>query len=659
MNRVVNAVLLAVALVLVLSYPGQARAVPFPGVGGGVTDIAVAGGAGDGSFTPSSTTIDAGDQLRFTGLGEFDSIVRITDPGAGDPCSDAFKVTFGPAATEFTGPMRVGVPGIYAFGGAGDGITGSTVQTIATDCAACGDDTLCAPQANGNELCPGVGPPGILNEVFATPWVSGVKVDLDWIFVETAENVYDWTLVDLLLNDCADYGKGCSLSFGAGTSGTPPWLATATPAVSLIATKDQNDGRPGPSNCGTAANMGRPGDPNFDHHYWDDPDESLLADFAEHVKSNAAWRHALVEIRLNGANQDTPQEQKLARSCCDGCDPQVNIGNTLAAIDGRLDTLAGASGAGAPDACICNPQKWALAGLTPDELYAYYTGQAAAVSEYFGDLTRSYSLIQDGWPKLEDATNFEGDTLFDTDGVTPLLSTGTTLDDVDIVTAITMTETIINRLVSTYGNSGLVMIQHLGTDILPVDQGKSACTYASIVNSALDPPAAPLIPFGTNINKPQQSGCPNLWSTEVGVEDHALSGGQNENDQHGFGSYTNPVETGAEVASLLWNATTGANYTVQELYTKWVWQLQNHFGATTDIDARLCTTVSSGVSGTCAKNLTEWRNELVTRRQSFGGTAYPTTYTTPAFNTPGTYYAYNARTCSAGVGKKITITVNP
>src|SRR6185503_8791032 len=134
-------------------------------------------------------------------------------------------------------------------------------------------------------------------------------------------------------------------------------------------------------------------DPRFRELWFD-----LIADVAAHVHTNAGWTMALNEWMLDGLNR-LSDEAKLPQSC-------LLDGNKLATVNG--------------DACVCNPKAFADAGYTPEALYEFYALQRAAAQAAFGRISMSYRLIQDGFPKVASATNYEADSKFDLDGTTPL-----------------------------------------------------------------------------------------------------------------------------------------------------------------------------------------------------------------------------------------------
>ena len=150
----------------------------------------------------------------------------------------------------------------------------------------------------------------------------------------------------------------------------------------------------------------------------------LYLDMLSHVASvlkqdSARWR-SLAYVKLSGANSRSA-ENRLPNGCKAG------------------------------PGCICNNQKWAEAGYTPTGLYKFYKEQMERIAQEFPGKSMSYSLIQAGFPRV----NNEGCYLNETD--TKICPHGV---NTPMIGPFAQTEAIINYARSTYGDD--VAIAHLG-----------------------------------------------------------------------------------------------------------------------------------------------------------------------------------------------------
>ena len=146
------------------------------------------------------------------------------------------------------------------------------------------------------------------------------------------------------------------------------------------------------------------------------------------------------------------------------------------------------------DDCLCNSKIWADEGdYTPDGLYEYYRVVGNTIyNAFFQRKSMGYQLIQDGFPKVESETNFEGDSLQDQQGNNLLDPPGVTSDDLD---GIIQTETILQegrdgRFIDPFGALNdlaagkLFVPQHSGIGRLPEDDDPVAGCSQSV---AVDP----------------------------------------------------------------------------------------------------------------------------------------------------------------------------
>jgi hypothetical protein len=318
----------------------------------------------DGSFSPSRVQIRDGDTVEWRFHDRTDAIIPVDSSGQFSSLCSAYK-PYDPAdPNEFTGPLPRAASGIFTLGPDGPG---STIETAGAPNSTC--DYNQAPDKVGRQYLCNTG------ELYATmdwtwqnPNFTGVFIRLRWDEVNPGPGVYDWTAMDREIEKAVRNGKLYSLSFKAGSKGTPQWIfdpaiAGAT-AVERLTFRDAGDGeQPG---CGTLMDLGSPADPNYRRHYF-----ALWQAAARHIRERNAWYRALAYVKPSGANLFS-HENRLPKNC-------------------------------EPNCAICNPQVWAERGhYTPEALYEFYRQQTALLAAEFPDKDMSYALIQAGFPLVND-----------------------------------------------------------------------------------------------------------------------------------------------------------------------------------------------------------------------------------------------------------------
>jgi hypothetical protein len=585
----------------------------------------------EGDLDIQDLTIRENDFVKWVSMEPTDSIVQVPTVGAGvDPCTLAEP--HGDDAFEFTGPDRRGVPGLWIRGP--NNLQQALEEIPFTGAETCDCEPSCGfIEADDWKLCPGQSGVQYIMDISWTPdWVAGGLVVLDWDQVETASDVYDWTILDHELNNAVDNGKSLKIAIVAGT-GTPSWVFDTAYEVVV---KDDNDSNPGASgDCGTDFSVGSPSDDVYRAIFND-----LMTDMATHVKTDDAWYNALTVITMGGLNNVT-DEMKLPKACCDG---DCNEQGGPVQPDGRLD---GTFGGLFTDECICNTKVWAEAGYTPDELYEYYNVHTAAIQAAFPDKDMSLMLIQSGWPRVIAGSppNFIGDHLLDTDGVTPLLVGGTGADNGAIPGAADQLEEIIADCQGTWGN--LCIVAHNGLRAYPTDIGQVGnCNQEAEITGSN--PWSAVFPLVQSPRGDDPSSCPNKWAVLAGrgnAEHGPYFQGMQTNNE------TNGIDDPESLESTLVNAVLNTNSIYVEAYEKRLWELLRVTGGgDVDIDPTRTPPLTS-------KTPNEWAAEFQERREFFDSTegpAFPTTYNVQ-FTEPGTYYYYNPRRCGAGKHGKITV----
>ncbi len=312
----------------------------------------------DGSFEPKWTYIHDGDTVQWQFSSRTDAIIPVNPIDSLNVSCSAYKPYNPTDPNEFTGPMPRAASGIFALGPDGEGFV---IETRGQPNPSC--DYLRSPAQVGNQyLCPTGANYATMDWTWQNPNLTGVFIRLRWDEVNPAPGVYDWTAMDREIEKAVRNGKLYSLSFKAGSKGTPNWIFNPAIAganvVKRLTFQDDSDG----SDCGTVMDLGSPADPNYRKLYFD-----LWRAAARHIRERNAWYRALAYVKPSGANLFS-HENRLPKHCLPNCP-------------------------------ICNPQVWAEQGnYTPNALYEFYSQQTALLAAEFPDKEMSYQLIQDGFP---------------------------------------------------------------------------------------------------------------------------------------------------------------------------------------------------------------------------------------------------------------------
>jgi len=225
-------------------------------------------------------------------------------------------------------------------------------------------------KAGKKYLCPTGEPYMTMDSTWKDPDITGVFIRPWWNDIHLGPGKFDWTALDREIAKAVKHGKLYSLSFKAGSKGTPQWLfdpATTDPVRKLTF---QDYGSEKKTGCGSTLHLGSPADPNYKKHYF-----ALLSAAAAHIKQRNAWYRSLAYIKPSGANLFT-SESRLPKRCEDGC--------------------------------ICNPQVWAEQGnYTPKALYKFYSEQSALLAKEFPNKDMAFMLIQAGFPLVNDGGEYK------------------------------------------------------------------------------------------------------------------------------------------------------------------------------------------------------------------------------------------------------------
>lgn len=339
----------------------------------------------NGAIAPRTTTIDPGDQVRFILQDVRDSVIPADGPGTYPAICDTARPWFETDPNGFAGPMPHQMSGIFTLSPNAGEPSLVAMTSPSNPCGGAevrghvGDHWLCAS-----------GPVGAsLDETWDDPHTMGAYLRLNWSDLNPADGVYTLDGLVAEVERAVAHGKLFSLSIEAGSEGTPDWIFDTSvvyvpvgfpPVLTRVLVPRANGGggvprvvlrdsasSGGPA-CGTQMDLGDPGRAEYQAHYI-----SMLAAVASRLKSNAAWYRALAYVKVSGANLFTA-ESRLPKRCDPGCD--------------------------------CNPQIWSDAGYRPSGLQAFFGAVEANLAYWFPGKTMSYQLIQDGFPRIDEAGGY-------------------------------------------------------------------------------------------------------------------------------------------------------------------------------------------------------------------------------------------------------------
>lgn len=352
-----------------------------------------------------------------------------------------------------------------------------------------------------------------MEATWSNPAVTGVFIRLKWSDLEPQRGQFDDSILLREVDAAVAHAKFYSIAIKSGAEGdaTPSWLFEPAPAGAGL-TPVVLDWNEDSSACRLSSQHAY-GDPT------DDGYRELYLDMLTHVatvlkQSRARWR-ALAYIKLSGANAHSA-ENRLPRGC----------------------KVGGAN-------CICNDQRWAEAGYSPEGLHRFYDEQMARIERDFPGKTFSYSLIQAGFPRV----NAQGCYLDHNEN--KVCPSGI---DAPIVGPFAQTEHIIASARASYPDD--VAIAHLGLGQMPDFSDTSVYATGCPVPTFLDGTPA----FGANA---VGSGCPNKWATDVGAAGGLI---------HFQTSHAPEVSDAAELSSALENLWNNSTASMLEIYENRAWE---------------------------------------------------------------------------------------
>lgn len=445
---------------------------------------------------------------------------------------------------EFMTPLPKGMSGIFVISDNQGGFVeqstpcANQADTRATRTVAGQQQYLCA--TNPSPADPNY--QQTMDSTWANPAITGVFIRLKWSDLQTSPTTYNDSVLLREVDKAVANGKLYSIGIKSGAEGdaTPSWLFDPAP-VGAGLTPVLLDWNEDTLACNTPLHAyGDPTDATYRQLYFD-----MLSHVATVLKQNSARWRALAYVKLSGANSRSA-ENRLPNGCKAG------------------------------PGCTCNNKEWAEAGYTPDGLELFYQEQMARIAQAFPGKSMSYSLIQAGFPRV----NNEGCYLDENDltRCPPGINT-------PMVGPFAQTQAIINYARTTYGDD--VAIAHLGLGPKPDFSDPALYSAGCPVPRDVNGNAI----FGPN---GVGSGCPNKWATDVEVVG-GLTHFQTNNPSQ--------VGNSAQLASALDNMWSNSNAAMLEIYEARAWEA-NH--------AILDPTLPPGQQRTLA----QWNQRLHDRRRT-------------------------------------------
>jgi hypothetical protein len=401
----------------------------------------------DGSFSPTRLFIHDGDTVEWRFNDRTDTIIPVDSTGSTPFCT-SYKPYDPSDPNEFTGPLPRAASGIFTLGPDGAGFV---IDSLSSPNPSCNPNNSAA-WIGDQFLCDSGEPFASMDWTWQNPNITGVFIRLRWKTVHGGPGIFDWTVMDREIEKAVLNGKMYSLSFKAGSKGTPDWIFDPTIAganvVNRLTLQDTGD-NPDSTECGVIMNLGSPADPNYRLHYFE-----LWKAAAQRIRARNAWYRALAYVKPSGANLFS-HENRLPNRCETNCN-------------------------------ICNPQVWAEQGdYTPTALYEFYSKQTALLAEEFPDKDMSYMLIQAGFPRVNDHGEWQVPQMAPLPGGTE------------------QTETILGQ--GQVEHALRFVVQHNGLGVKPQDRPNP---QAACPNEGVHPAVGPFARAG--------SGCPNRWVLEAG-----------------------------------------------------------------------------------------------------------------------------------------------
>ena len=526
----------------------------------------------DGSFSPRTLYIKSGDTVRWEQLTRADSIIRVTGDTAYPALCDRRAPFTATDPNEITGPVPFAPSGVFVMGIHGPGY----VESAST----CPGNLQSLASVPGKSLCLGAPYQSTMDATWKSPNNTGVFIRLLWKDVNPSAGVYDFSVLQREMEKAIKSGKLFSLSIKAGANGTPDWIFTTNvngtaranggggvPRLSLQDTDEVE------TSCGISMDLGSPTNARYQQLYL-----QLMSETAKFIKSRGDWYRALAYIKTSGANL-VSEENRLPKHC---------------------DSIT-VSGAQRP--CVCNPQVFSQNGFRPSGLYAYFDALTKQLRDQFPGKAIGYSLIQDGFPLINETGGYEN-------------RDGASSDRAPLPGSFELTQTVMDNGQRSLGS--LFVVAHNGVQPKP-----ARCNFEKVHPK----PVTTLEGYW-----PVGNGCPNRWAVREGAEGQ-ITGYQTTNSANG-------VATAAELDSSFQNMFDNTDGIYFELYETLFWLGEN---------------TNNGVLPLSGKSMGSWAEDLHKRRvdpvypKMFAtGNPFPSTYSRTFTAGPQTINYIHGMKCGLG-----------
>jgi len=667
--------------------------------------------------------VRAGDSLKFDLLSKDDRIIEVdgrSGVSSRQLCSDA-ELPAGiahqvldqtPLAVglypkkELSGPYITFPAGIVAMSPSSDEC--DKIEVINAQCPA---NTTLVETLNHNgttyRLCetsetstPACEKGKLLGTIWNDPGVQGVFLRVDWKQVNPAFGVYDWGQVNDAFAKAIRFGKTIMLGIRTGGNSIPDWVfdtgSDGSDRATRVLLKDwgADRGEQPPAFCGFDYIVASPSDENFKSHFF-----RVIDRLGRNIRADQRRFSVLSGVKVTGLGQQT-LENRVPRRCNiavrkngDGeneghlidVESTTDLSNPVWDPDYLNTTIS------RRDRCICNPRALKDAGFTPTALYQFYNQINEKLQENFGFKQKTYMVISQGFPAINDNGRFMGDHLdqytydmsvpYDPQSSDPhprILRTAEHAQPVDparLPGATELTETIIanarsasnfgGNLEATYGWG----VENAALNVLPLDLSGEKCRQQVGIqnNKRVDFFGSARFPVAsTSAIDNSLAGCPNNLTVREGTQHFKVSGFQTQNTIVGAG----------EVDSSLWNMTLNTNAVFVEFYEKALWRvnIQTSGGsrklrATPSVKQNIPTAPSEqtpNAKKAVGKTLKDW-NELLllrarklpqSRKNPFLKDPHPKSYQLKLPQGSGDRYYFNARACRAYFKRGVEVKIN-
>jgi hypothetical protein len=272
----------------------------------------------------------------------------------------------------------------------------------------------------------------------------------------------------------------------------------------------------------------------------------MLEAVAEHIKSRNAWYRALAYVKPSGVNLFSA-ENRLPKRCWSPIGGGATHDECDCTPRAPPDPLRG-------EQCVCNPQVLAVqGGYTPAALREFYSLQTALLARELPQKDMSFMLIQDGFPAVNDAGEYEGQDLVNEAGEYLYPPDPARAPVFPLTSSVEQMNAILDQGAAEHGVR--FVVQHNGLRMKPQFSGEVACEQEGIHPVRLGDISA----SGT--------GCPNPYVLRAGARNGSITGFQTVN--------FSVIKTADQLDSALSSAYDNSDAVFVEIYEQMFAQWNN------------------------------------------------------------------------------------